>query len=770
MAQSDLRDAIAFISTYPPRQCGIATFTRDVVQSVTPRAEGRLRSVVLAVHDTQDGDLDYPEEVVYQISQYDEPDYVRAAEYLNFNKVRAVSVQHEFGIYGGPDGAYLLDFLRELRCPIIVTLHTILDKPSPGQRAVMDELIVLSSRIVVMSHKAIGFLTDIYDAPPEKLRYVPHGVPDIPLVEPDGYKAQFDLRGRIVMLTFGLLGPGKGIEGALKALPAVVKQYPEFCYVVLGATHPNIVREHGESYRLSLQRLARELGLQRNVLFTDQYVDTPTLCEFLKAADFYCTPYLNREQITSGTLAYALGAGKPIVSTRYWHAEELLDEGRGVLVDFDAPDEISAALLELLDTPSKLREMRANAYEHARSMTWPSVGGQYLEVFREAISVARVVASMPDVSMRYTLPITGLPRPRLDHVQRMTDDTGIFQHARYAVPDRAHGYCTDDVSRALVVASKYYDAYRDSAARGLLDTYLSFMAYAQRDDGLFHNFMGYDRRFLDEVGSDDCFGRALWGLGYTMYRGPRGTFQLAKELFERALVNLGALNLRGRAYAMIGLYYYMQRYPESEDVIEKIDRLAAAQCERFEAASHEDWPWFEDAVTYGNASIPQSLFLAYEVTGQTHYRDVAERSIDFLLDLCVVEGRLSLVGNDGWHQRGDAASGGPTFDQQPIDACGLVEACKVAFRLTGRRRYLTTMRTAFDWFLGVNDVGQALYDFKTGGCADGLHAAGVNLNQGAESTLANLLALLTLYEVFSEQDRSSRGTAAHASVAPVERV
>jgi len=752
---SDLKDAVAFIATYPPKQCGIATFTQDLAAAVRGQMDGRLRTVVIAMDEPAE-DLDYPEEVGYRVSLHDMADYVRAAEFLNYNKVRAVSVQHEFGIFGGRDGSYLLDLLRELRCPIITTFHTVLERPSEGQRRVMEELIVLSSQLVVMSERAVEFLQSVHNAPRAKIRLIHHGVPEIPLVEPSHYKAQFEMEGREVLLTFGLLSPGKGIEYVLQALPPVVEQFPNLCYVILGATHPNILREQGESYRLSLQRLARDLGLQRNVLFNSRFVSLQELCEFLKAADVYITPYLNREQITSGTLAYALGAGKPVVSTPYWYAEDLLSGGRGVLVDFRNPDSIAEALLDLLGNPARVLELRTNAYEFSRNMTWPEVGRQYLETFRHAISTARVRASVPDVNLRYTLPITGLPSPKLDHLSRLTDDTGLLQHAKFTVPDRAHGYCTDDNARGLVVATKFYRLFRDPEAEQLLNVYLSFVSYAQRPDGLFHNFMSYDREFLDEAGSDDCYGRALWGLGYTMYHAPTSYVNFARELFEKALGNLRSLNLRGRSYAMLGLYYYLQRYPEADDIVEKIDHVGAVHLRQFEAASREDWPWFEEVVSYDNAVIPQSLFIAFEVTGNPRYLEVARQTLDFTIDMCDKGDHLSLVGNAGWHTPGGEPA---EFDQQPIDACGLVEACKVAFRLTGERRYLRHMRMAFDWFLGVNDKGLSLYDFKTGGCADGLCEHGVNQNQGAESTLCFLLALLTLTELFSEQGRMARGTA-----------
>jgi len=752
---TELKDAIAFVATYPPRQCGIGTFAANIVEAVGQHMHGRLSSFIVAVDDS-DGQIKYPEQVKYTLKQHDNADYVRAAEFLNYRQVRAVSVQHEFGIFGGRDGVYLLDLMRELRSPIITTLHTVLREPTPSQRAVMEEIIVLSNLLVVMSERAIDFLQDVYEAPGEKIRLVHHGVPEVPLVEPARYKRQFDMEGRETLLTFGLLNPGKGIEYALRALPPVVERYPNLCYVILGATHPNILKEHGESYRLSLQRLARDLGLQRNVLFSNRFVLKEELCAFLKATDVYLTPYLNKEQITSGTLAYALGAGKPIVSTPYWYAQELLADGRGVLVGFRNPTEIGDALLDLLSNPARVMDVRAKAYEFSRRMTWREVGRRYLSTFREAISTARVRASMPDVSLRQTLPITGLPRARLDHLMRLTDDTGILQHARYAVPDRGHGYCTDDNARALVVASKHYDLFRDDNAERLLNTYLSFVGYAQRPDGLFHNFMGYNREFMDEVGSDDCYGRALWGLAYAMYRAPTAYFDLAKELFERALSHLETLNLRGRAYACLGLYYYLQCYPEADDVVEKLDRLATMHMNQYDEVADEGWPWFEDVLAYDNAVIPQSLFIAYEVTGKESYRDVAQKALDFILRTCDRQDHLSLVGCKGWHVRGEERA---AFDQQPIDACGLVEACKVAFRLTGDQRYIRYMRMAFDWFLGVNDRSHPLYNFKTGGCADGLTAEGVNRNQGAESTLCCLLALLTLMEIFSEQDRTIKGTA-----------
>jgi len=752
LENGELKDAISFISTFPPRQCGIATFTENLCGACTNYLQGRMRSLVVAL-DSPKQELDYPEIVRFKVDQQARVNYVEAAEFINYSNVRAVSLQHEFGIFGGNDGRYILDLLWELRCPVVVTLHTVLNNPSEGQRAVMNDLITLSQRLVVMSRRGMDFLREVYDAPPEKIRMIHHGVEQLPLVEPDLYKGQFDMEGRRVVLTFGLLSQGKGIEYMLQALPPVVAKYPNLCYIVLGATHPDVVEREGESYRLQLQRLARELGLQKNVLFIGRFVERAELCEFLKAADVYVTPYLNREQITSGTLAYALGAGKPVVSTAYWHAEELLADDRGILVDFKDPAALSDALLELLDNPRRLREMRASAYEYSRQMVWPEVGRQYVELFREVMSAARVRAAMPDASLRRMLPVTGLPRPRLDHLICMTDDTGLLQHARFSVPNRAHGYTTDDNARALVVATKFYHLFHDDEAERLLNVYLSFVHYAQREDGLFRNFMSYGREFMEEVGSDDCFGRCLWGLGYVVYRGPRAQQEFAKELFEISISRqnrLEALNARGRCNTILGLYYYLQRFPEARDVEERIRVLARKTVQVYRANSAEDWPWFEPAITYDNAIICQSLLQAYEVTREQEFLDVAVESLDFLISKCRRGDHFSLVGTEGWHRRGEE---GAEFDQQPVDACGLVEVCKAAFRATGRRDYLRHLRGAFDWFLGVNDLDVPLYDFPTGACYDGLTPKGPNLNQGAESTLCCLLALLTLTEISSEQDR-----------------
>ncbi len=709
--------------------------------------------MVVALDDPEE-DYDYPDIVSHRLDQEARVDYVEAAEFINFSNVRAVSLQHEFGIFGGDDGSYVLDMLRELRCPVITTLHTVLDEPTEGQREVMDELTVLSQRLVVMSHKGVDFLTDIYGAPREKIDFIPHGVEQLPLVEPDLYKDQFDMEGREVILTFGLLSPGKGIEYMLQALPPIVEEYPNLCYIVLGATHPEVRERKGESYRLKLQRMARDLGLQKNVLFIDRFVEQSELCEFLKAADVYVTPYLSRKQITSGTLAYAIGAGKPVVSTNYWYAEELLDDGRGILVEPKDSEGISEGILTLLNDQDKLRATRAAAYEYSRDMVWDEVGRKYLDTFRESMSAARVRTAMPDVSMRHLLPITGLPRPQLDHIERLTDDTGILHHARYSVPSRTYGYVTGDNARAMVVAAKFFNLYNSDTAKDLLANYLSYVQYAQRDDGTFHNHLGYNRIFTEEMPNEECFGQAMWGLGYVVARGPDDLLPFAVEIFENSIERQDFEELEdptARAHAMLGLYYYIQHFPEARETEEIFDALASANLDIYHEHSTEEWKWFEPIISHDNAVLPQALFHAYEITNRKEYLDVAVESLDFLIDMSKSDGdHFSLVGNKGWSRPGGHDV---QYDQLPVDASGLVEACKAAFRLTGNRQYLRHMRGAFDWFLGVNDKDVPLYDFGARACCDGLTDEGVNENKGAESTLCCMLSLLTLTEIYSEQDR-----------------
>jgi glycosyltransferase involved in cell wall biosynthesis len=702
------------------------------------------RTVFAAAMDDIPEGYDYPDRVKFELGQNAQADYLRAADFINFSSVSAVCLQHEYGIYGGDDGSNILLTLRQLRVPVVTTLHTVLEAPSENQLKVLKEICRLSARVVVMSERALGMLHNIYDVEEGKAVMIHHGIPDVPFMDPNYFKDKFNVEGRRVILTFGLLSPDKGIENAIQAMQPVVEKHPDVVYIILGATHPAILRSRGDEYRVGLRRLVDSLGLEENVNFQNRFVELEELCEFLGMADIYVTPYLKREQITSGTLAYSLGAGKAVVSTPYWYAEEMLADNRGVIVPFSDPDALAESVIHLLDDEVHRHAMRKKAYQYCRSMIWKEVSRQYISLFEETIREVKTQKALKPIYRSKIISSTNVPEPKLDHLRRLTDSFGILQHATFTIPNFHHGYCTDDNARALVVATKYYRIFKDNRILRLLTTYLAAVHYAQKEDGWFRNFYTIDRRPLDDGGSDDCFGRALWGTGYAIAFAPQAFRALAKEIFDKALPRLGELNLRGSAYAILGLHYYLDQYPGATEVRKRIGKLADSIMRHYKNSRTDDWRWFEPIVTYGNAEIPHALFLSAYRTHKSEYMEVAEESLDFLFSVQTKGKHLSLIGSNGWYPKGGVKA---DFDQQPIDASNLIEASKTAYRHTKKMSYLDRMRICFDWFLGSNDVGVPVYDFRTGGCNDGLSPSGANLNQGAESTLSFLLSLMTMYEI-----------------------
>lgn len=735
-----------FVATYPPRECGIATFTYDLRQAIcqlNPESQpGVIALTNLPAQETKH--YSYPPEVVFEIRQQRLNDYRLAAEYLNLSGVEVVSVQHEFGIFGGPEGRYLAEFLEGLRKPVVTTLHTVLREPAPSYHETLVRVAAVSDHLIVLNSRAIPILKSVYGVPAEKVSLIHHGVPDVPFVDPNYYKDKFDVEGRLVLLTFGLLSRNKGIELMLEALPAVVRAYPEVVYLVLGATHPEVRRNDGEEYRLWLKRRVRELGLQEHVIFYDRFVSWRELLEFIGACDIYVTPYLSKEQAVSGTLAYAVGMGKAVVSTPYLYAEELLADGRGCLVNSGDVAGLSETLLHLIENQSERHQMRKRAYEYGRQMIWPEVGKRYQELFARAAAEYHPKRLARRPARRFARVQTELPEIKLDHLRRLTDDTGIIQHANYGVPDRRHGYSTDDAARALVVVLHYYRQSGDEAALELAPRYLSFLAYAQLPDGLFHNFMSYSRHFLDECGSEDTLGRALWGLGTAVAYAPDdGLRALARELFERALSALELKHPRAMAYAICGLYSFLKRYDGAAQVRRALTEVADELAKLYEESGADDWRWFGNDVTYANAKMPQALLLAYRMTGDERYKKIGLESLEFLLKLTYSEGRFDFVGNQGWFRRGGER---PLFGQQPIEAAYTAEACLAAYKVTGEQRYAILARAAVEWLLGRNRLGAQLYDFATGAVADGLDPQGASMNQGAESVICGLLALLVMAE------------------------
>lgn len=748
---------VAFVGTYGPRRCGIATFTADLAAAVAGDAR-RVSPTVLAVTEPG-GAYEYPAEVKFEIRQEVKGDYARAAEFVNFNRVRLVCVQHEYGIFGGDDGGYILDFVHALRIPVIVTLHTVLKHPSDNQAAIVRKLAAASQLVIVMSQVAKGLLASSYGIDCANVRIVPHGIPVMDL-EPDqnALKAKFAVASRRVLLTFGLLSPNKGIETVIRALPTVVDSFPDLVYFVVGATHPAILRREGEAYRTMLAREAEKLGVREHVVLRGQFVSAEELREYLQAADIFISPYLNEAQVTSGALSYAMGAGAAVVSTPYWHAQELLSNKRGRLFPFKDHAALSVALLELLRSPEELRRVRTAGFEFARLMAWPRIGDVYVEVIEQTLERCM---QQPQLPVRSPALAITLPELRLDHLRRLTDDTGVIQHATYSVPARRTGYCVDDNARALIVAL-YADRLQSSAeTRGLVTTYLSYLHGSQEEDGSFRNFMSYERALESAPPSDDCTGRALWALGLAAdIAQDDGCRLLARDMFMRALPHGRALGPRGTAQCTLGVARLLA-VDASSELRSVLDSLVAKLRERYRANATADWCWFEPTLTYDNALLPLALFVAYGVTADRATLRDARESLEFIEEICFAGTRLQLVGNTGWHSMGGEK---PCADEQAIDAAAFVLAFHAAYQATNDRHYLRRMREAFAWFLGANRLGVPLYDFATGGCRDGMGLSHVNQNQGAESTICFLMSLLKMLELSGEEMDTDlvRGVAAGA--------
>jgi glycosyltransferase involved in cell wall biosynthesis len=742
-----LAGQVALLGTYPPRRCGIATFTRDLGEGMVA-ADESVKPLVVAVTD-EGSKYEYASEVEYEIRQGTKSNYARAAELVNYKAVRWVSLQHEYGIFGGDDGAYILDFLGALRVPAAVTLHTVLDTPSPSQRAIVQKM-AKAAVLVVMSQVAADLLARRYELPISRVEIIPHGIPDMSPRDQRDLKARFGVAGQRMLLTFGLLGPNKGVETVIRAMPALVATYPDLVYFVVGATHPAVLRQNGEAYRTSLERLAEQLGVRDHVVFRDQYVTTKELCSYLQAADVFVSPYLNEAQVTSGALSYAMGAGAAVVSTPYWHAKELLAHGRGRLFPFGDSVKLAASISGLLDDPAELARVRKEGYAHTRAFTWSEVGRQYLrlgEMLERGRTRARRRREEPRAS--------GLPELRLDHLLRMTDDTGIVQHATFSVPARASGYCVDDNARALMVAL-HADSLSGSAdTKRLVVTYLAFLHAAQTSDGRFRNVMSYARSFLDGTESDDCTGRALWALGTTAHLSrDEGQRRLARQMFERGLAFATELGPRGTALTMLGLTAFLARHPEVGPAAELLARLAGRLCRQYRQEATPDWRWFEPTLTYDNALLPLALWRAHALTRDSESREVAGESLDFLEATCFVNDRLVLVGNSGWHARGGIRA---DADEQPLDAAAFVLAFRGGYLVTRDDRYLRRMREAFAWFLGANRLNVDVYDPATAGCRDGLGERASNLNQGAESTISFLLSLIEMLDLAGEDLEHAHG-------------
>jgi len=736
---------LAFIGNSLPRRCGIATFTTNLQQAIST-SSADVETAIVAMTDHGHA-YDYPSVVRLQVNDDRIKDYAHAADVLNAGQFEAVSLQHEFGIFGGEAGVHIMALLSRLNMPIVTTLHTVLSEPTPAQHSVLDRIVEASSKVVVMAEKGRELLRTVYRAPAEKIEVIPHGIPDFPFVEPDRAKAKFGFSGRAVILTFGLLSPNKGIEVMIDAMPSILKRRADAVYVVLGATHPNLVRTHGEAYRESLVARARELGVEDHVAFLDQFVDHATLLDFISMCDVYVTPYLNESQMTSGTLAYSFGLGKAVVSTPYWHARELLGDGRGILVPFDDAAAISSEIADLLTDDARRQAMRERAYASSRSMTWERSAEHYLTVFESARRGhgLRVIAGLDQSAPSH---VQAPPEMQICHLLSMCDDTGLFQHAVHSVPDRSHGYCVDDNARALLLACALNNPGEQRLSETLTARLAAFVQHAWNPDKRrFRNFMSFDRRWLEDSGSEDSHGRTLWALGECAHSDASPSRRRwAAGLFAEALPTVESFRSpRAWAFTLLGLDAYCAAVPK-DSLAECVRTLLADRLiSIMSLVETKDWVWFEDGLAYDNARLPQALIITGISTGVSAYVGAGLRSLRWLMTVQTTqEGYFRPIGTESF---GDQRTPPRAFDQQPLEAAATISACLAALRANGNVEWRADAARAFAWFLGGNDLSLPLVDLETGSCRDGLHPDRPNENRGAESVLSYLLGLAEIRQL-----------------------
>ena len=730
------QSCILYMGTFPPRECGIATFTKDLIDNIDKKFNPLLKSEVLAINDNGSSIYNYDGKVGFQIDETNIEDYTNIARKINNrDDIKIVNIQHEFGIFGGEHGSYLLPFLDSIKKPVVLTFHSVLPKPNENKKNVVQSIFEKVSAVIVMARESVRIFKEDYGIDSSKIFFVPHGVPQVPF-NSENMKEKVNLKNRIVLSTFGLLNRGKGIEYVIEALPPLVKKFPEIIYLIIGETHPQVRKKEGENYRNKLRQLVYKLGLRKNVKFYNKYLTLKEIITYLGATDVYVSSSLDPNQIVSGTLSYALGCGKAIISTQNIYAKEVLSKERGILVDFKNPKSIEKAINNILTSKELREKLEKNAYELGRRMIWPNVASSYLRVFN------KITKLREEVTKKY-------PGIKLNLILSLTDDTGIIQHSKHSVPDRKTGYTLDDNARALIVSTKYYNLFKSKQSLKLVNKYLSFLHYAQKEDGMFHNLVGYDKQFLDEVGSEDSYGRALWACGYVLASKVHDNIKAtAKFILDNALKSYNRIeSLRAKAFLIIGLYHYHRQY-KSNDLIDKAIILADSLVESYKKNTSQDWKWFEPRLTYSNSKLPESLFFAYLMTKNEEYLSVAQESLDFLSKIVIINKKLVPIGNKGWYTKDGVRA---LYDQQPVDVSSIVQTCLVAYNITKKKVYYSNAILAFNWFLGKNSLNLMMYDEATGGCFDGLLESGINLNQGAESTISYLLARLSLEEDYRKR-------------------
>jgi glycosyltransferase involved in cell wall biosynthesis len=744
---------VALIGNHLPRRCGIATFTHDLHRAIST-ARPDLETCVVAMNDPG-ATYDYPAAVRFQIQDETIDGYAQAADFLNAARFDVVCLQHEYGIFGGEAGGHIIELLQRLTMPIVTTLHTVLPTPTPAQRDVMGKIVAKSTKLVVMAEKGRELLRSVYYVSPRKIEVIPHGIPDFPFLEAHHSKTKFGFSGKTVVLTFGLLSPSKGIETVIDAMPAIIRSCPNAVYVILGATHPNLVRAQGEAYRDSLTARARELGIEDHVVFFNRFVDQATLLAFISMCDVYATPYLNEAQMTSGTLAYSFGLGKAVVSTPYWHAQELLDDGRGILVPFGDSKAIGVEIAAILSNDVRRHAMRKRAYAASRPMTWAQTAKRYLVAFDAAREMGRLNkrtrARLGEVWDNGNT----LPQVQTGHFLSMCDSTGLLQHAVHSVPDRAHGYCVDDNARALLLSSTLASFGEARLPEPLTARFAAFIQHAwNADTRRFRNFMSYDRQWLEPQGSEDSHGRTLWGLGECARSDTDPSRRRwAAALFKTALPAVEHFQSpRAWAFSLLGLDAYCALVVGDPTAGRLREVLAGRLVDAFQAIETQDWCWFEEVLAYDNARLSQALLVTGAALDKPLMVKIGLASLRWLMTLQTTpQGCFRPVGTDSF---GAKQTPPQPFDQQPVEAAAAISACLAAWRVSGKGEWTAGAICAFDWFLGGNDLQTSLVDPSSGGCLDGLHPDRPNENRGAESALSYLLGLVEMRH-FARSETSS---------------
>lgn len=737
---------VSFISSYIPRQCGIATFTNDLASCIqNDSSDIDVFPTITALNDIPGG-YKYPADVKFVIRDKSINDFKEAANYLNLSDADVINLQHEYGLYGGEAGSNILFLADSLHKPLVTTLHTVLEKPSDDEYKVLREIGERSSYMIVQSKRAVRMLENIYEVPEEKIKFISHGAPDVPFIDTSYYKDKFRLAGKKVILTFGLLGPGKGMEDVINALASVVKEYPDVMYIILGATHPNVKRQFGESYRNMLENMVKKHGLEKNVMFINRFVENKELLEFLLMSDIYVSPYHNKQQIVSGTLTYALACGKAVVSTPYWYAEELLDNDRGILYPFKDTEALSKILLELLQDENKRNRLRKNAYDAGRELTWANIGKKYTEVFLKSIDEFK---GTPYIELATKSRMPALPDINFTHMWNLTEDTGILQHATYSIGNPREGYCTDDNVRALLVMVMYKMMFNDERANPFINIYMRFVYNAyNRDKGLFRNFMSYERKWLDDGGSEDCNGRVIFTLGYIIKNTEDPSLvALTKSLFDESIQNMQDYKSpRAIAYILMGCIFYLHKFAGALVIDRICKKLIERLYQNYLISKKPGWCWYEDILAYSNGRLPHAMLTAGHFFKSQKFVEAGLESLTWLYEqLLEDDGKyVSLIGNNGWFTKGGQKA---KYDQQPVEIPPLIDACYMAYEITKDTAWIDKISLTFSWYLGNNERQEPICDFANGGCFDGLTSTMINQNQGAEATISWLLSLLRMIKI-----------------------